>query len=164
MTQPAAYAMKTLREFVGHEIGASAWVAVDQRRIDAFADCTGDRQWIHVDVERARRESPYGTTIAHGYLTLSLAGPLSIEAGVIPKDAAAALNYGLNSVRFVAPVRSGARVRNRVALVGVEDKPDGRVLLTIRNTIDIEGEEKPALVAESIAMLVPPAPEVMQRP
>ena len=148
MMAPAGYAMKTLREFVGREIGASAWAVVDQRRIDAFADCTGDRQWIHVDVERATRESPYGSTIAHGYLTLSLAGPLSIEAGVIPDDAAAALNYGLNSVRFVAPVRSGARVRNRVALVGVEDRPDGRVLLTIRNTIDIEGEEKPALVAE----------------
>ena len=165
MTQPAAYAMKTLREFVGHEIGASAWVAVDQRRIDAFADCTGDRQWIHVDVERARRESPYGTTIAHGYLTLSLAAPLSLEVGVVPADAAAALNYGLNNVRFIAPVRSDARVRNRVVLLNAEDKADGRVLLTIRNTIEIEGETKPALVAESLAMVVAPsAGKAIQRP
>ena len=92
------------------------------KRIDEFADCTGDRQWIHVDVERARRESPYGGTIAHGYLTLSLAASLSIEAGVIPSDAAAALNYGLDKVRFIAPVKAGARVRNRVVLVAVEDK------------------------------------------
>ena len=157
MRERAGYTMQTLREFVGREIGVSGWIIVDQKRIDAFADCTGDRQWIHVDPERARRESPYGTAIAHGYLTLSLAAPLSIEAGVIPADAAAALNYGLDSVRFIAPVRSGARVRNRVVLAGVEDKADGRVLLTIRNTIEIDGEEKPALVAASLAMLVAPA-------
>src|SRR6185295_13953919 len=86
------YRMATLDRFVGCELGVSPWVDVDQRRIDAFADCTGDRQWIHIDVERARRESPYGGTIAHGFLTLSLAASLSIEAGVIPADAAAALN------------------------------------------------------------------------
>ncbi len=107
------YAMTTLEDFKGREIGVSEWVVVDQKRIDEFADCTGDRQWIHVDVERARRESPYGGTIAHGYLTLSLAASLTIEAGVIPSDAGAALNYGLDKVRFIAPVRAGARVRNR---------------------------------------------------
>ncbi len=144
------YSMTTLSKFTGQEIGVSAWVAVDQRRIDGFADCTGDRQWIHVDVERARRDSPYGGTIAHGYLTLSLA----IEAGVIPPDAAAALNYGLGKVRFIAPVKAGARVRNRVVLVAVEDRPDARVLLTLQNTIEIEGEIKPALIAESMALLV----------
>jgi len=148
------YTMTTLGEFTGREIGVSGWIAVDQRRIDEFADCTGDRQWIHVDVERARRESPYGGTIAHGYLTLSLAASLSIEAGVIPADAAAALNYGLDKVRFIAPVKAGARVRNRVVLVAVEDKGDGRKLLTLRNTIEIDGEAKPALIAESLAMLM----------
>jgi acyl dehydratase len=148
------YAMTTLEDFQGREIGVSEWVVVDQKRIDEFADCTGDRQWIHVDVERAQRESPYGGTIAHGYLTLSLAASLAIEAGVIPDDAAAALNYGLDKVRFIAPVRAGARVRNRVLLRQVENKADGRALLTMQNTIEIEGETKPALVAESLAMLM----------
>jgi acyl dehydratase len=147
------YRMETLSEFAEREIGVSAWTTVDQARIDAFADCTGDRQWIHVDVERARRESPFGGTISHGYLTLSLAASLSIEAGVIPPDADAALNYGLDKARFLAPVRAGARIRNRVVLVKVETKPGGRALLTLQNTIEIDGEAKPALVAESLALL-----------
>jgi acyl dehydratase len=149
-----AYRMETLSEFVGCEIGVSSWVSVDQQRIDEFADCTGDRQWIHVDAERARRDSPYGGTIAHGYLTLSLAASLAIEAGAIPPDAAAALNYGLNKVRFMAPVQTGARVRNRVVLIAVEHKAGARVLLKLQNTIEIEGEARPALVAESLALLV----------
>jgi acyl dehydratase len=148
------YSMTTLGDFTGHEIGVSGWISVDQQRIDEFADCTGDRQWIHVDVARARRESPYDGTIAHGYLTLSLAASLAIEAGVIPADAAAALNYGLDKVRFIAPVKAGARVRNRVVLAAVEDKGGGRKLLTLRNTIEIDGEAKPALIAESLAMLM----------
>lgn len=152
MTTPA-YRMGTLEQFTGREIGVSGWLTVDQRRIDEFAECTGDRQWIHVDVERARRESPFGGTIAHGYLTLSLAASLAIEAGVIPADAAAALNYGLDKVRFVTPVKAGARVRNRVVMLGAEAKPQGRVLLTLQNTIEIEGEARPALVAESLALL-----------
>ena len=146
--------MTTLEEFKGREIGVSD---VGRGRPEAdrrVRRCTGDRQWIHVDVERARRESPYGGTIAHGYLTLSLAASLTIEAGVIPSDAGAALNYGLDKVRFIAPVRAGARVRNRVVLIAVENKPDGRVLLTLGNTIEIDGETKPALVAESLAMLM----------
>jgi acyl dehydratase len=150
----AGYTMTTLGQFTGRELGVSDWVVVDQHRIDEFADCTGDRQWIHVDVERAQRESPYGGTIAHGYLTLSLAASLAIEAGVIPADAAAALNYGLDKVRFIAPVRAGARVRNHVVLLAVENKADGRVLLTLENTIEIDGEAKPALVADSLAMLM----------
>src|SRR3954464_14104832 len=117
---PPDYRMATLQQFAGREIGVSGWTAIDQHRIDEFADCTGDRQWIHVDVERARRESPFDGTIAHGYLTLSLAASLSIEAGIIPPDADAALNYGLDKVRFLVPVRAGARIRNRVVLVKVE--------------------------------------------
>ena len=147
------YSMATLNQFAKQEIGVSDWTTVDQRRIDEFADCTGDRQWIHVDVERARHESPFGGTIAHGYLTLSLAASLSIEAGVIPADAAAALNYGLDKVRFLTPVKAGARVRNRVVLLAVESKGQGRARLTLQNTIEIEGEAKPALIAESLALL-----------
>ena len=148
------YSMATLAEFKGKELGVSDWLTVDQHRIDEFADCTGDRQWIHVDVARAERESPYGGTIAHGYLTLSLVGSLSIEAGVIPAGATAALNYGLDKVRFIAPVKAGARVRNRVALLEVEGKGEGRSLVKLQNTIEIDGETKPALVAETLAMLI----------
>jgi acyl dehydratase len=147
--------MATLDRFVAREVGVSGWITIDQHRIDAFADCTGDRQWIHVDAERARRESPYGTTIAHGYLTLSLAASLCLEAGAIPRDAAAALNYGLGKVRFMSPVKSGARVRNRVVLQSAETRAEGRVLLTLQNTIEIEGETKPALVAEVLALVMP---------
>ena len=151
---PAGYTMATIAEHTGREIGVSGWLTIDQQRIDEFADCTGDKQWIHVDVERARRESPFGGTIAHGYLTLSVAASLAIEAGVIPADAAAALNYGLDKVRFLAPVKAGSRVRNRVVLVAAEGKGSGRTLITLQNTIEIEGEAKLALVADSLAMLI----------
>ena len=153
--RPERYSMATLDRFVGREVGLSDWITVDQRRIDAFADCTGDRQWIHVDVERARRDSPYGSTIAHGYLTLSLAASLCLDAGAIPGDAAAALNYGLGRVRFMSPVKAGARVRNRIVLQAAQARGDGRVLLTLANTIEIEGEAKPALVAEALALVMP---------
>src|SRR5438132_1752259 len=123
------YSMTTAPQFVGRELGASDWVAVDQERIDAFAACTGDRQWIHVDVERARRESPFGGPIAHGYLTLSLVAAMVMELGVIPPDAATGLNYGLDKVRFLAPVKAGARVRTRATLVSAEPQSDGRMLL-----------------------------------
>jgi acyl dehydratase len=146
--------VRALKQFVGKSLGASNWVTVSQGQINAFADATGDHQWIHVDVERARRESPYGGTIAHGYLTLSLAASMTIEAGAIPPDAAAALNYGLDKVRFMAPVKAGARVRNHIVLLSVEEKAPGRVLVKLQNTLEIEGEAKPALVAESLAMLM----------
>ncbi|MFM0504827.1 MaoC family dehydratase [Paraburkholderia caffeinilytica] len=148
------YSIATIDNFVGRELGVSDWVVVDQARIDAFAACTGDRQWIHVDVERAKRESPFGGTIAHGYLTLSLLAALAIELGLIPEDASAGLNYGLDKVRFMTPVKAGARVRNRVTLASVERKGGGRIIIKTMNELQIEGEEKPALVAETLAMLV----------
>ena len=148
------YSIATIDSCVGRELGVSDWVAVDQARIDAFAACTGDRQWIHVDVERAKRESPFGGTIAHGYLTLSLLAALAIEIGLIPPDASAGLNYGLDKVRFMTPVKAGARVRSRVTLMSAEKKEDGRIIIKTMNELQIEGEEKPALIAESLAMLV----------
>ncbi|MFT0173012.1 MaoC family dehydratase [Paraburkholderia mimosarum] len=148
------YRLATIEEFIGRELGVSDWVVVDQARIDAFARCTGDLQWIHVDTERAKRESPFGGTIAHGYLTLSLLAPLAMEIGLIPEGASAGLNYGLDKVRFMTPVKAGARVRNRVTLVSVERKGGGRVILKTMNELQIEGEEKPALVADTLAMLV----------
>jgi acyl dehydratase len=148
------YTLATIGDFVGKELGVSDWVTVDQERINAFADCTGDHQWIHVDVERAQRESPFGGTVAHGYLTLSLLPMMHAQVGTLPGGITAALNYGADKVRFITPVRAGARIRDRIMLVGVEDKGGGRLLMTTRHTVEIEGAEKPALVADTLAMLL----------
>src|SRR5262249_5625460 len=148
------YSMASAPAFVGHALGVSDWVTVDQARIDAFAACTGDRQWIHVDVARARRESPFGGPIAHGYLTLSLLAPLVMGLGVIPPHAVTGLNYGLDKVRFIAPVKAGARVRTRANLVAVEPQRAGRMLLKLNCTLEIEGEAKPALIAELLCLLI----------
>jgi acyl dehydratase len=139
---------------VGQDIGTSSWIAVDQQRIDEFAHCTGDHQWIHVDVERSARESPFGGTVAHGFLTLALIAPTSFEILLASVQVRQAVNYGLEKVRFLAPLRAGKRVRNHVKVAAVEDKGDGRVLLTTENTIEIEGEDKPALVAFVLVMLM----------
>jgi acyl dehydratase len=144
-----------LSDRIGQELGLSDWVAIDQPRIDTFALCTGDHQWIHVDVERAKRESPFRGPVAHGYLALAMVAPLSMEVGVIPKDAAAGLNYGIDKVRFLAPVPAGARVRLRVLLVGIEPREGGQVIMKTRNTLEVEGSEKPALIAETLALLIP---------
>src|ERR1700739_857040 len=143
-----------LAKHIGEEIGASSWTLLDQARINEFAHCTGDHQWIHVDTERAARESPFGGTIAHGFLTLSLIAPTAFEvlvARVAPKSV---VNYGLEKVRFYAPVRSGKRVRNRIKLSGVDDRGNGRYLVTTENTIEIEGEIKPALIAAALAIFI----------
>jgi acyl dehydratase len=152
------FTLSNISDFIGHELGLSGWMTVDQSRINQFADCTGDHQWIHVDVDRAKRESPFGGPVAHGYLMLSLIAPLSMEIGVLPKDAAAGFNYGLDKVRFPAPVRAGARVRLRVVLVGVEPKGAGQLVIKMKNTLELDGSDKPALIAETLAMLVPAKP------
>jgi acyl dehydratase len=148
------YSMASAPAFVGQALGASDWITVDQERIDVFADCTADRQWIHVDVTRARRESPFGGPIAHGYLTLSLLAAMVMELGIIPPDAATGLNYGLNKVRFITPVKAGARVRARVNLIAAEPQRGGRVLLKLDCALEIEGEAKPALIAELLCLLI----------
>ena len=129
------FTIAEIGEHIGRELGVSDWVAIDQSRIDNFAACTGDHQWIHVDVERAKRESPFRGPVAHGYLTLAMVAPLSMEIGIIPKDAAAGLNYGIDKVRFLAPVPAGARVRLRVVLTGVEPKDGGQAIMKTRNTL-----------------------------
>jgi acyl dehydratase len=151
------YTVSTIGDFVGKELGVSEWLVVDQRRIDEFADCTGDRNWIHIDVERAKRESPFGGPIAHGYLSLSLLASLAMDIGAIPPDAATAINYGIEKARFMTPVKAGARVRNRLVLLSAEPQKGRRLLLKLRNTLEIEGEAKPALVAETLALIVPRA-------
>lgn len=150
----AHYSMTTAPQLVGRELGISSWVTVDQDRIDQFAACTGDRQWIHVDVERAKRESPFGGPVAHGYLILSLVAAMVMELGVIPPDATTGLNYGLDKVRFIAPVKAGARVRCRASLVSAEPQSGGRMLLKLHCTLEIENEPKPALVSELLCMLI----------
>ena len=150
----AQYSMTNAAQFASRELGVSEWVTLDQDRIDAFAACTGDRQWIHVDVERTKRESPFGGPIAHGYLTLSLVAAMIMELGVIPPDAATGLNYGLDKVRFITPVKVGSRVRARAKLRAVEPQGDTRMLLRLDCALEIKGEAKPALVAELLCLLI----------
>jgi acyl dehydratase len=140
-------------EAVGQELGTSNWIVIDQKRIDAFADTTGDHQWIHVDVERARTESPYRTTIAHGFLTLSLIPGLSKDNYRV-ENAKMGINYGLNRVRFLAPVPSGSRIRLKSELFDATKVNETTVDLTVRQTVELDGSEKPAAVAEVIARMV----------
>lgn len=140
-----------LEAAVGQELGATDWLEVDQQRVDLFADATDDHQWIHVDQERAAA-GPFGGTIAHGYLTLSLIPMLSGQIFAV-ETPGARLNYGLNKVRFPMPVRVGARVRARATLVSLTDVPAGKQL-TVAYTIEVEGETKPACVAETVVLLL----------
>jgi acyl dehydratase len=139
-----------LRGLVGSEVDVSDWFTVTQERIDAFAAVTEDRQWIHCDVERARAESPYGTTIAHGYLTLSLLPHLLSQAVRVRGPFSRVINYGLNRVRFPAAVPAGGRIRARCTLQAAEDIPGG-VQVTWAVTVECEGQPKPVMVAESLA-------------
>jgi acyl dehydratase len=134
------------------EIGTSDWVTIDQRRVNQFADATGDHQWIHVDLERAK-QGPFGGTIAHGYLTLSLIPWLGSQIFTL-QTPGAKLNYGVNKVRFPTPLKVGKRIRSHVTIGDVVDIPKGKQM-TVRHTIEIEGEEKPACVAETVVLLVP---------
>ncbi|HUL45725.1 MAG TPA: MaoC family dehydratase [Steroidobacteraceae bacterium] len=143
-----------LAKHIGEEIGVSSWILLDQNRINEFAHCTGDHQWIHLDAERAAREGPFGGTIAHGFLTLSLIAPTSFEVLLERISPKSVVNYGLEKVRFVAPVRSGKRVRNHITIASVDNKGTGRYLVTTENTMEIEGESRPALTASALAMFV----------
>jgi acyl dehydratase len=135
---------------VGEELGVSEWKGIDQIRIDGFAEVTEDRQWIHVDPERARAESPYGSTIAHGFLTLSLIPILSKDIYKCA-NAKMGINYGLDKVRFLSPVAAGKRIRTRCELVNATVIDDTTVNLTVRHTIEIDGSDRPAAVADLIA-------------
>ena len=135
-----------IRSRVGTEIGLSSWLTVDQPRIDAFAEATEDRQFIHIDPEAAA-QTPFGGTIAHGFLSLSLLSRMAADAMLIPEGVKMAVNYGLDRVRFLAPVRSGSRVRGRFTLDSIEEKAPGQLLMRHVVTVEIEGEDKPALSA-----------------
>jgi acyl dehydratase len=141
--------VEELKALTGQEVAVTGWVDVSQERVNMFADATGDHQWIHLDVERSRKESPYGGTIAHGFLTLSLL-PMLMESAVSMPNCKMGVNYGLNKVRFPAPVPVGSRVRARMTLLEVEDI-EGGAQITWKVTIERDGGDKPVCVAESIA-------------
>jgi acyl dehydratase len=142
---------KDLLKLVGRELGPSEWVTVDQAMIDKFADATGDHQWIHVDVERAKREMPGGKTIAHGYLTLSLVPRMAATLLEVTKRSRG-INYGSNKIRFTNPVPAGSRIRLKQTIKNVEDVPDNGVRITSEMVIEVEGQERPALVAEVLGI------------
>jgi acyl dehydratase len=140
--------VSSLAELVGVELGPTSWMDVPQTRIDAFAGATDDRQWIHVDPERAA-DGPFGTTIAHGFLTLSLCVPMLYE--LFPPEGSTLVNYGVDRVRFPAPLPSGSRIRGRFSVLSVDDGPRGQ-RATIQATLEAEGLDKPVCVAELVVL------------
>ena len=144
--------IEEIRARVGSEVGVSDWLLVDQARIDAFAEVTEDRQFIHVDPEAAAR-TPFGGTIAHGFLSLSLLSRMAADAMPVPEGVKMGVNYGFDRVRFLAPVRAGKRVRGRFTLASAEEKRPGQWQLLHHVTVEIEGEDKPALTADWIGLI-----------
>jgi acyl dehydratase len=144
---------ETLKARIGEEVGVSGWIELDQARIDAFAKVTEDMQFIHVDPEAAKR-TPFGGTIAHGFLTLSMLSKMSYEAAPVLDGIAMGVNYGFGKIRFLQPVKSGQRVRGRFKLLDVVERHPGQWLITNEVTVEIEGESKPALIAEWLGLQV----------
>ncbi|MCQ4272999.1 MaoC family dehydratase [Pseudomonas kuykendallii] len=140
-----------LKDHIGKDLGHSDWLEVDQTRIDQFAECTGDHQFIHVDPEKAR-QTPFGSTIAHGFLSLSLMPMLMEDRMILPEGLKMAVNYGLDSLRFIQPVKVGSRVRLGLSLTDAHEKNPGQWLLKARVVMEIEGQEKPAYIAEPLTL------------
>ncbi len=152
---PNFVTLEEARSLIGQEVGISPWLEITQERINQFAAATGDFQFIHIDRDRAIAETPFGGTIAHGFLTLSLLSTLSAQTSVIKiKDARMTINYGLDKVRFMSPVKVGKRIRARFELIEVTSKSAGNILLKHKATVEIEGDEKPAMIAEWLGMQV----------
>jgi acyl dehydratase len=147
-----AEVLKDMEKLIGKEIFISDWTQVTQEQINQFADSTKDHQWIHVDVEKAAK-GPFGKTIAHGFLTLSHLPFFSYQVPLKFEGSKMLINYGLDKVRFVNPVISGAKIRDRIVLSLLEEKPDNRILMTQTHTIEIEGQEKPACIAQALTMI-----------
>lgn len=146
--------LKDMRTQIGTEVGLSNWITVDQKMIDTFGEVTLDDQWIHMDPARAAAETPFGGTIAHGFLTLSLASRFVMDCFTPPPGQVMGINYGFNKLRFLSPVPAGARVRGRFVLTAVGQKSDTRILRETLLTIEIEGQDTPALVGEWLGMMV----------
>ena len=144
--------LSELSALVGQEVAMSDWISITQERVDQFAQATGDHQWIHVDQERAKN-GPFGGTIAHGFLTLSMLARF-LQTGFDKPDVKATVNYGFDKVRFLSPVKSGKRIRGHFKLLDLTEKRAGQWVLKLESTVEIEGEDKPALLAEWILQLV----------
>ena len=144
--------LEDIRARVGEEVGVSSWLTMDQERIIAFAETTEDRQFIHVDPDAAA-QTPFGGTVAHGFLTLSMLSRMAAESMLVPDTLKMAVNYGFERVRFIAPVRSGKRIRGRFVLDSVGEKAPGQLLMRHNVTVEIEGEDKPALTAQWLGLL-----------
>lgn len=143
-----------IKSRIGTVLGQSSWITVDQKMIDGFAEVTNDHQWIHIDPERAKKETPFGGTIAHGYLSLSLLAGMGYEALPAIANRAMGINYGLDKVRFLNPVRAGSKVRGTFKLAEVTQRSPKELLFKYEVTVEIEGEARPALIAESLGMAV----------
>jgi acyl dehydratase len=152
--RPIELAFQSLQDSIGADLGVSEWVLVDQRMIDAFAAVTSDHQFIHVDPARARAETPFGGTIAHGFLTLSLASRMAYDCIKEHPGQVMSVNYGLDKIRFLSPVHSGSRIRGRFTANGATRKSDTQLLQRFTLVIEIEGDEKPALMADWLSMVV----------
>ena len=147
-----ASAVESMKQNIGKEVFVSDWTQVTQDQINKFADATMDHQWIHVDVEKAAK-GPFGHTIAHGFLTLSHLPFFSYQVPLKFEGAKMSINYGLDKVRFLNPVASGSKIRDRIVLKSLEEKPGNRLLMTQVHTIEIEGQDKPACIAEALGMI-----------
>ena len=145
--------LEAIQNAVGTEIGVSDWIEVGQDRIDAFAEATEDRQFIHIDPDLAAK-TPFGGTIAHGFLSLSLLSRMGADVMLVPETTKMAVNYGLDRVRFLAPVASGKRVRGRFVLKEMKEKAPGQLLMTFGVTVEIEGEDKPACLADWLGLII----------
>lgn len=143
-----------LTKHIGQQIGLSNWISVDQSRIDQFADVTEDHQFIHLDAERAAKETPFGGTIAHGFLSLSMLSRMAMDIAFVLEGMAMGINYGFDKVRFLVPVSSGKKIRGRFVLEDAVEKKPGQWMLRFGVTVEIEGEDKPALIAQWLTMQV----------
>ncbi len=148
---PERLPLEKFKQLIGQDNGTTDWILIDQERIDRFADVTEDRQWIHVDIEKAK-QGPFGVPIAHGFLVLSLTPVFSYAGRYAIEGAKMVVNYGLNKVRFISPVPVGSRVRSKMVISAIEEKKPGQILVTNTHTIEIEGQAKPACVAEALGM------------
>jgi acyl dehydratase len=144
--------LEKFKLLIGKDNGTTDWILIDQAKINGFAEVTGDHQWIHVDIEKAKK-GPFGTPIAHGFLTLALLPVFSYSGKYTIAGAKMSINYGLNKVRFINPVPVGSRVRSKMVITAIEEKKPNQILVTNTHTIEIEGQEKPACVAEALGMI-----------
>lgn len=152
---PSQFTPEAARALIGTETGVSQWHTISQKQVDQFAETTGDFQFIHLDEQRAKNETPFGGTIAHGYLTLSLLSMLGAEAGTVRlQGTRITINYGLDKVRFLNPVRVGSRIRARFVLISIDEKNPGQFLIKNQATVEIEGQDKPAMIAESLSLAI----------